>query len=138
MSLSASGIDPALSKFMHEKILLVDSDRCSLRNIGSFLRTEGYEVDEASNGNEAARLLDEEGFDLVLSDVIMPGLSGFHLIERARSVASEIPVLLMSGFPGIDYDYVTQRGATDFIMKPLEFDELLSKVKRSLKLRSHT
>ena len=138
MSLSAGGIDPAPSKFMHEKILLVDNDRRSLMNIASFLRAEGYEVDEASNGNEAARLLDEEGFDLVLSDVIMPGLSGFHLIERARTVASETPVLLMSGLPGIDYDYVTQRGATDFIMKPLEFDELLSKVKRSLKLRSHT
>jgi DNA-binding NtrC family response regulator len=121
-----------------DKILVVDDDARSLKNIVYFLRTEGYEVDEASNGNEAAHLLDGEGFDLVLSDVVMPGLNGLHLLEHTRSVAPEIPVLLMSGLPNIELDQIIRRGAADFIMKPLEFDELLSKVKRALEQKSHT
>jgi len=120
-----------------DKILVVDDDARSLKNIAYFLRTEGYEVNEASDGNEAAHLLDEDGFDLVLSDVIMPGLNGLHLLEHTRSVAPEIPVLLMSGLP-IEFDQIIKRGAADFIMKPLELDELLSKVKQSLKQKSHT
>ncbi len=115
-----------------DKILVVDDDARSLKNIAYFLRTEGYEVDEASNGNEAAHLLDGDGFDLVLSDVVMPGLNGLHLLEHTRSVAPEVPVLLMSGFFNIDPAQIIQQGAADVIIKPLEFDELLSKVKRVL------
>lgn len=121
-----------------DKILVVDDDARSLRNIAYFLRTEGYEVDEASNGNEAVHLLDGDGFDLILSDVVMTGLNGLHLLEHTRSVAPEIPVLLMSGLPNIELDQIIKRGAADFIMKPLEFDELLSKVKRALNQESHT
>jgi DNA-binding NtrC family response regulator len=119
-----------------DKILVVDDDSRSLKNVAYFLCTEGYEVDEASNGNEAAQLLDEDGFDLVLSDVIMPGCNGLQLLEHTRSVAPHVPVLLMSAFPNMEVDQIIERGAADFIAKPLEFDELLSKVKRALEQKS--
>ena len=119
-----------------DKILVVDDDSCSLKNLAYFLRTQGYEVDQASNGNEAAQLLDEGGFDLVLSDVIMPGINGLDFLQRTRSITPEIPVVLMSAFPNIEVDQILKRGAADFIAKPLEFNKLLSKVKRALEQKS--
>ena len=113
-----------------------NDDSCSLKNLAYFLRTQGYEVDQASNGNEAAQLLDEGGFDLVLSDVIMPGINGLDFLQRTRSITPEIPVVLMSAFPNIEVDQILKRGAADFIAKPLEFNKLLSKVKRALEQKS--
>jgi len=117
---------------MHGKILIVDDDTASLKNVAYFLRREGYEVNEASNGSEAAEIVDEDGFDLVLSDLIMPGLNGLDLLDHIRSVDPEVRVVVMSAFAAVDPNQLIERGATDFIEKPLQLDELLSKVKRAL------
>jgi two-component system response regulator GlrR len=117
---------------MRQRILLVDDDPYNLKNLAYFLRVEGYEVDAASNGSDAARILKTDEFDLLLSDVIMPGLDGFHLLQYTRSIAPNMPVLLMSGSPDIDSNEVVKRGGAGFIMKPLELDQLLSKVKIAL------
>ena len=135
--MKAVGMGPAIHRHMNLKILLVDDDPSNLKHIARFLRGEGYEVDEACDGNEALQLLDEVGFDLVLSDVTMPAFDGFHLLERTLMIAPEVPFLLMSGFANIDLDQVAKRGATDFIVKPLDLDELLSKVKRALESTRH-
>ena len=113
---------------MPAKILLVEDN---LWNLACLLRQEGHEVEEASNGNGAVQLLDENEFDLVLSDVVMPGPSGFHLLQHARLIAPRTPVLLMSGF-FLDPRQILKKGATDFIMKPFELNDLLSKIKRAL------
>lgn len=118
---------------MHLKILLVDDDATNLKNLAYFLRTEGYEVNAASNGSEAAQLLQSDEFDLVLSDVIMPGVNGLELLERVRSLVPELPVLLMSGSANLDQNQILKCGAADFIMKPLELDDLLCRVRRALK-----
>ena len=120
---------------MTDKILLVDDDTRTLKNIAQFLRDEGYEVDEAQNGNEAAQRLNSGGFDLVLSDLIMPDGNGLYLLKRTRSDAPSIRVLIMSAFPNIDPAELVELGATDFIGKPLVFEELLLKVKRALEQR---
>src|SRR5919106_4131642 len=116
---------------MPGKILLVEDNLWNRESIAYFLRQEGYEVKEASNGNGAVQLLDENEFDLVLSDVVMPGPSGFHLLQHARLLAPRTPVLLMSGF-FLDPRQILKQGATDFIMKPFELNDLLSKIKRAL------
>jgi DNA-binding response OmpR family regulator len=126
------GIAPAQSKNMNEKILLVDDNPRIRTDIALFLRTEGYEVNEAGNGNEALQALEKADYDLVLSDVLMPKLDGFGLLESMRSLLSDVPVLLMSGVRGIDAKEAIERGATDLIVKPFEFKELLSKVKMAL------
>ena len=113
---------------MPAKILLVEDN---LWNLACLLRQEGHEVEEASNGNGAVQLLDENEFDLVLSDVVMPGPSGFHLLQHARLIAPRTPVLLMSGF-FLDPRQILKQGATDFIMKPFELNDLLAKIKRAL------
>ena len=117
---------------MHARILLVDDDLRSLQNLGHFLRSQGYDVNESCDGNEAATMLENEAFDLVISDVIMPGVSGLHLLDRIRSLAPKIPVLFMTGFGSIYRNQMVERGATDLITKPFDLNEVLSKVKLAL------
>jgi DNA-binding response OmpR family regulator len=131
MRLSALGMRYAQPVSMPQKLLLVDDDPNNLKNLAYFLRTQGYNVYAASNGSEAAQLLQANEFDLVLSDVIMPGVNGLELLERVRSLVPELPVLLMSGAP-LDQNEILERGAADFIMKPLELDDLLARVTRVL------
>ena len=80
-------------------------------------------------------MLEDEAFDLVISDVIMPGVSGLQLLDRIRSLAPKIPVLLMTGFGSIYRNQMIDRGATDLISKPFDLNELLSKVKSALLMR---
>ena len=117
---------------MHEKILLVDDNPRIRKDIVCFLRTEGYDISEASNGNEAIHLLGNEHFNLIISDVLMSKLDGFGVLKYAQAVAPEIPVLLMSGVAGMDASQATQLGAIDFIRKPFDLKELLSKIKLAL------
>jgi DNA-binding response OmpR family regulator len=115
-----------------DKILVVDDDALARHTVVYFLRLEDYAVDEACDGHQAVLLLDQVKFDLVLSDVMMPGLNGIGLLAHIRSVAPDIPVLLMSGFTPGEGKEIIQLGAVDFIMKPLDLDVLLSKIRRVL------
>jgi two-component system response regulator PilR (NtrC family) len=117
------------------KILVVDDNRKYLQNIALFLRSEGYQVDEAQGGDEAAQHLKQQNYDLVLSDLVMPGTNGFHLLEKKRHLAPHTPALIMSSFADINLRELMEIGAVDFISKPLELDELLTKVKRALEDR---
>jgi DNA-binding response OmpR family regulator len=120
---------------MDARILLVDDDLRSLQNLGLFLRSQGYEVNESGDGSEAAKMLENEAFDLVISDVIMPGLSGLHLLDLIRSLTPKIPVLFMTGFGSIYRNQMIEQGATDLITKPFDLNEVLSKVKLALAMR---
>jgi len=74
-----------------ERILIVEDDRIALRNVSQFLSGEGYQVQRANNGDEALKLLEKEKFDLVLSDVIMPGTDGDRLLAHVRSRFADYP-----------------------------------------------
>src|SRR5687767_9029019 len=100
-----------------EKILLVDDNLKYLQAIARFLRSEGYQVDEAQDGNEAAQHLKQRNYDLVVSDLVMPGANGFHLLEKKRHVAPHTPTLIMSSFADINLPELMEAGAVDFIVK---------------------
>jgi two-component system response regulator PilR (NtrC family) len=114
------------------KILLVDDNLKHLQNIALFLRGEGYHVDEAQDGEEAIRCLRDRTYDLVLTDLVMPGANGLRLLENKRQVAPNTPALIMSSFPDISLPELMEAGATDFIAKPLDLNDLLKKVQRAL------
>jgi DNA-binding response OmpR family regulator len=118
------------------KILLVDDNVKHLQNIALFLRGEGYYVDAAQDGEEATQCLKNRSYDLVLTDLVMPGANGLDLLERKRQVAPNTPALIMSSFPDISLTELMEAGATDFIAKPLELDDLLKRVRRVLKENS--
>jgi|SRR5262245_13740020 len=117
------------------KILVVDDDIITLKNVAFFFRSEGYQVVEAQDGNEASERLAKGGLDLIVSDVIF-AINGLRLLKRARSLTPEVPVLLTSGFPNIDSHQAMKLGAADFIEKPFVLDDLLYKVKRALEKKN--
>jgi CheY-like chemotaxis protein len=112
------------------RILVVDDEPWSRQFIASFLRKEGYEVTEASDGAEAIELINSSRFDLVLSDVRMPRVDGVALAMHVCSKVPTIPIILMTGVPSEltpmpDYNIPC-------LSKPLSLDELRSNILRLL------
>jgi CheY-like chemotaxis protein len=113
-----------------KSILVVDDEPWSLKFISRFLRKEGYEVTEASDGAEALELIDNSKFDLVLSDVRMPRLDGVALLRRIRSRVPTIPMILMTG---VHFELIAKHGYNvPCLSKPLSLDELRSNIQRVL------
>lgn len=115
------------------RILVVDDDPPSVKMTAFLLREEGYEVLTAPNGREALRLLERERPDLVLLDVMMPGLDGFETLKQIRG-RHNIPVIFLSA-KGETADRVMglELGADDYLAKPFEPAELLARVKAVLR-----
>ena len=117
-----------------ERILVVD-DEASVRGIVcALLERSGYRVSAAENAEQAfALLLDEQGFDLVLSDVMMPGTDGLNLLDRVTQDFPGMPIVMLTAVH--DVHVVTnsfRRGATDYLLKPFERAQLETVVTRAL------
>ncbi|MEX0290589.1 MAG: tetratricopeptide repeat protein [Flavobacteriaceae bacterium] len=120
------------------RILVVDDEPVNRRVLENHLRVAGYGITEASNGPDALKLLEEgKEFDLVLLDVMMPGMSGYEVCEiiRKRSLPSELPVVLLTAKNRVS-DLVAgfNVGANDYLTKPFSKNELLSRIKTHLNL----
>lgn len=109
-------------------ILVVDDDDRIRALLKRYLAEHGYLASVAANGEEAKRLLSGVDFDLLILDVMMPGMSGFDLTEKVRA-ASNVPILLLTA-RGLPQDRIEglERGADDYLSKPFEPRELLLRV----------
>ncbi|MCL5962400.1 MAG: response regulator transcription factor [Chloroflexi bacterium] len=114
-------------------ILVVDDDPEILSFIRRGLVFEGYKVNTAVDGKEALRLLRDEPPDLVVLDVMLPGLDGLEVCKRVRQV-SQVPVLMLTA-KGTVPDKVAglDCGADDYLVKPFAFDELLARIRALLR-----
>jgi two-component system NtrC family response regulator len=123
-------------KTMKGRILFIDDDKAG-REIALFnLRGAGYEVTAASDGQEGLSLFSPETFDVVITDVKMPGLSGIEVLRRIKKQAPEIPVLVITAFGNVETAVKAMKsGAYDFIGKPFQRDQLLLSVERALERR---
>src|SRR3990170_4728451 len=115
-------------------ILVVDDDPHALDSISLLLKEYGYDITACSNAEEAFKKLQQvQGFDIVLSDIKMEGISGIELTKRIRAFNNEIPVILMTGYPDMDKAVEAVRiGAFDFIIKPYKSDYLINSIKKAL------
>ena len=116
------------------KILLTDDDR-SLRRVLQFkLEKYGFEVTAVESGSDALRELESRPFDLLLSDIRMPGMDGLELLERARSLRTALKVILITAHATVAQAVqAVKLGAFDYITKPFEDDELLLTINKALK-----
>lgn len=122
---------------MAEQILLVDDDETLRETIKAILELENYKVIEARNGIEALDILKTQKVDIVLSDVIMPLLNGFELLERIQLMGQDRPaVIMMTGFSKQSPSDFLKIGALSFLQKPVSTEDLL-KVIRSIKRSTH-
>ena len=118
------------------RILLVDDDQQVLESIASFLTDYGFEVTALADGRTALQMLAQQSFDVVLSDITMPGMSGLQLLERIRRVDRETPVELMTGYAEVDTAVqAIQKGAFDFIIKPFRPAYLVHAVEKAIQYK---
>jgi YesN/AraC family two-component response regulator len=119
---------------MREKILIVDDDVETLSFCRDALAEEEYEVATAPSGEEALTLTEETEFDVVLSDIRMPGLDGIELFEAVKKRHPDQIMVMFSGFGDIDVAMEAMRvGAFDSLSKPLIVDELKLTITRALR-----
>jgi response regulator RpfG family c-di-GMP phosphodiesterase len=113
-----------------KKILVVD-DYLPTRNliVETLSQSSQYQIAEAENGKEALRMFDEDDFDLVISDIMMPGMSGMELLRLIRDHNPSAAVIMITGNPTTDLTVnAIKKGAVDFLTKPFDIDDLLYKV----------
>lgn len=114
-------------------ILVVDDKRVQLKTLRRGLRTRGYRVVEALNGQDALDLLDQEPqIDLVLTDYAMPEMNGIELLQKIRQTNKAIPVIIMTAYGDRELvvEAIHYRG-NGFIDKPFDMDELLEVISQS-------
>ncbi len=121
---------------MADKILLVEDEEKLARMVELELRYEGYEVEKAFDGPAGLEKALSGGFDLILLDIMLPGLSGMEVLRRLRR-ASNVPVIMLTARDTV-MDKVSglDSGANDYITKPFAIEELLARIRAALRLRS--
>src|SRR5258706_15393009 len=118
---------------MPDTILVVDDEETIRHTLRGLLSDEGYEVLEAPNGRRALELLEHSTPRLAIVDVWMPEVDGIELVERMRTQAPGVPIIVISGHGTIETAVrVIRLGAFDFLEKPFQLDALLSVVGRAL------
>ena len=107
-------------------LLIVDDDPNTLASLSRAFRLEGHDATVCDNATRAVELLRTETFDLILSDVVMPGKNGLELLEDLKKSGLKTPIVLISGQANIEMAVkATKLGALDFLEKPLSTDKLL-------------
>ncbi len=110
---------------MRETILLVDDEQNTREALSIALGREGYNIIPASNGGEGMKLLEKEPVDLIITDLMMPGISGMDLLDFARKHRPEVMVIMMTGYASVETAITAMKnGAFDYITKPIKLDEV--------------
>jgi DNA-binding response OmpR family regulator len=118
-----------------ERILLVDDEPAIVDAVGYALRSEGYEVETSKDGERALSRALDDGFDLVVLDLRLPGLSGIEVCRRLRE-RSDVPILMLTARDAeVDRVLGLESGADDYVTKPFSMAELISRVRSILRRR---
>lgn len=123
---------------MAKCILVVDDDRLVLKSLQRLLENEGYLISTAQNAQEALDLINQKGFDLIISDIRMPGANGIDLAHNARDISKNkmqgiIPIIFITGYSDENsYNEAKKIDASDFIYKPFDKDKFLQAIKTAL------
>ncbi len=117
-------------------LLIVDDDANTLASLSRAFRLAGHQATVCDNAARALELVKSQAFDMMLSDVVMPGKDGLTLLEEIRALGITLPVVMISGQGSIEMAVrATRLGAIDFLEKPLSTDKLLLTVDNVLKLK---
>jgi len=116
------------------RLLLVEDDARIARFATKGLQEQSYAVDVVANGNDAVYQVEINDYDVVILDVMIPGLDGFAVCRAMRGLGKRMPILMLTARDGVD-DRITglDSGADDYLTKPFEFGELLARLRALLR-----
>jgi DNA-binding response OmpR family regulator len=118
---------------MGKRILIIDDEPMIVESVSYNLKQEGYEVISANNGEVGLKLADTEKVDLILLDLMLPGMSGLEICRSIR-LHSEVPIIILTAKEGeIDRVLGLELGADDYVTKPFSMRELIARVRTVLK-----
>jgi DNA-binding NtrC family response regulator len=117
------------------KILIIDDEPDMLKLLSMILREKtSYEITTTNNPIEAVELAKQGGFDLVISDLKMPGLDGLEIIDAVKKVDADTPVIIITAFASVESaSEAIQKGGFDFITKPFRKEQILFTIDKALK-----
>ncbi len=116
-----------------DTLLIVDDEKNYLVVLEALLSPEGYEIMTSDKAQEALRLLQEADVDLVLTDMKMPGMSGMELLDEAKKIKPEVPVIMMTAYGTIEMAVeAMKKHAYDYITKPFQNEELKLTIRKAL------
>jgi len=115
------------------KILLVDDEEDFIATLAERLEMRGMQTETANSGEEALRILNENPPEIVVMDVMMPGMNGLECLRRIRQTQPGLPVILLTGI-GSTREGIQglELGAVNYLMKPLQIEELIAKIGEAL------
>ena len=120
---------------MQASVLIVDDEPLVRQTLSEWMKRMNFRVFEADSGRQAMEMIRRGEPDIVISDVVMPGMDGVELLKEAKAVKADIPFLMISGYPSrstaVD---IMNHGASDYLPKPFTPDELVHRVSRTLRL----
>ena len=124
LSLSSNYLCPD-KKMKKPRILLIDDDKNTANGLRKILLQDGYDTSCTYTGNEALNLIDTEPFDIVITDMKLPDISGFSIIERVKKKDADIPVIMITAFSSLQTAIdAMKKGADDYLTKPVNIEEL--------------
>ena len=123
---------------MQQRVLVVDDDQAIRDSMTEFLDLSGFHTQMAASAEEALEIISRQPVDVIITDIMMEGMNGLQLTDRVKR-KHDIDVIVMTGYSD-DYSYeeAVRIGASDFVFKPIRFEELLLRLKRVLKERTLT
>lgn len=118
---------------MKSRILIVDDEKAIRESVSLVLSEEGYATEIASTGTEALQFMNEQDFDILITDLKMPEMDGIKLIKQSLKICPQTSVIIITAHASVESAIEALRiGAFDYILKPFDFDDLLLKVQRLL------
>jgi len=112
------------------RVLIVDDEKSMRITLSEFLKKEGYEVETASDALNALQMLSMSEFDIVITDIIMPKISGIELLEKIREKSKNVQIVIMTGEPTVETAVkAVQSGANDYLTKPIHRDIFLKTIR---------
>jgi len=118
-------------------LLIAEDDTALAAILEEYLEDFGYEITLVNRGDDALLMLKEKHFDIVLSDIVMPGAGGLDVLAAACSDPTKTLVLLMTGYSGIeDAIHAVEQGAYDFVSKPFQLPEIKVRIDNAARYQS--
>ncbi len=122
-----------MTMYNHAKILIVDDERVALRNLEHIMKKEGHEVVGTQSGQNALKFLEEQPFDVVLTDLKMEKVDGMQILRRCRELYPDTEVIMITGYATLESAVETMKhGAFYYIAKPFKLDEVRKVVQEAV------